>query len=401
VFNPATTPPRITTLILLTGTSLLSLNMFLPALPQMAATFDVDYALMTVAVAGYLLAAAVMQLLFGPLSDRFGRRSILLIAFTIFFAASLGGLLATNIWVFLGFRFLQSAVVAGGVVSQAIIRDTTSKEDAASLLGCVAMVMALAPLLAPAIGGAMTEWLGWRSIYVLYSAVGGVLVILCWLDLGETNTSKSASMVEQFKAYPQLFSSRLFWGYSLGLMFSISCFFVFIGGAPLVVSQSFNLSTTVLGIGIGSISGGFMLGNFITGRFSKRVGVHRLMIAGRAGAVIGPLAGVGLAQFEMMTPLLYFGAVFFIGLGNGLSVPSANVGVISINPKLSGSAAGVAGSITIAGGAVATWGTGLLLKGETVIALHLGLITLSATAALVCILYAISLERQHLQSEST
>ena len=253
MFNPATTPPRITTLILLTGTSLLSLNMFLPALPQMAATFDVDYALMTVAVAGYLLAAAVMQLLFGPLSDRFGRRSILLIAFTIFFAASVGGLLATNIWVFLVFRFLQSAVVAGGVVSQAIIRDTTSKEDAASLLGYVAMVMALAPLLAPAIGGAMTEWLGWRSIYVLYSVVGGVLVILCWLDLGETNTSKSASMVEQFKAYPQLFSSRLFWGYSLGLMFSISCFFVFIGGAPLVVSQSFNLSTTILGIGIGSI----------------------------------------------------------------------------------------------------------------------------------------------------
>ena len=394
VIKAATTPPRISTLILLTGTSLLSLNMFMPALPQMAETFAVEYGLMTVAVAGYLAAAAAMQLLFGPLSDRFGRRSILIFAFTVFFFASIGGLLATNIWTFLGFRFLQSAVVAGGVVSQAIIKDTATKEEAASLLGYVSMVMALAPLLGPALGGAMTELFGWQSIYLLYSVVGGVLVILCWVDIGETNQDQSTSMREQFRTYPELFKSRRFWGYSIGLMFSVGGFFTFISGAALVVSQEVDLSTTLLGFGIGSISGGFMLGNFISGRFTKVIGMQRIMLVGRFLALVGPSSGLALGLAGLMTEAVYFGCVLFIGVGNGLTGPSVNVGIMSVRPKLAGSAAGMAGAIMIGGGAVLTWVTGAILPDTNASLVHLALISLCSLAAFLSIAYVIRLERR-------
>jgi len=395
VFRAANTPPRISTLILLTGTSLLSLNMFMPALPLMAASFGVEYGLMTVAVAGYLAAAAGMQLVFGPLSDRYGRRSILIIAFAVFFIASVGGLLASNIWVFLMFRFLQSAVVAGGVVSQAIIRDTASKEDSASLLGYVSMVMALAPLLGPALGGAMTEVFGWQSIYLLYSVVGGALVILCWMDVGETNKCQSRSMSEQFKSYPELFRSRRFWGYSIGLMFSVGGFFTFISGAALVVSQDFSLSTTLLGVGIGSISGGFMLGNFISGRFIKQIGMQPLMLIGRFLAVLGPSIGLAISLTGQMNEAAYFGCVLFIGVANGLTGPSVNVGIMSVRPKLAGSAAGVAGAIMIGGGAVLTWLTGVLLPQDGAITVHLAIISFCSLAAFISIAYVIRLERRH------
>lgn len=394
VFKAATTPPRLSTLILLTGTSLLSLNMFMPALPQMAATFDVEYGLMTVAVAGYLAAAAIMQLLFGPLSDRYGRRSILVIAFIIFFIASIGGLLATNFWVFLAFRFLQSAVVAGGVLSQAIIRDTASKEDAASLLGYVAMVMALGPLLGPALGGAMTELFGWQSIYLFYSIAGGILVVLCWLDIGETNVNQSVSMMAQFKSYPALFKSRRFWGYALGFMFSVGGFFIFISGAALVVSQEFNLSTTLLGFGIGSISGGFMFGNFISGRFTKTIGTQRIILIGRLLALVGPSIGFALSFTNVMNEALYFGCILFIGIGNGLSGPSINVGVMSVRPKLAGSAAGMAGAIMIGGGAVLTWLTGVLLPPVGAMSVHLLMIALCSLAGFLCIVYVVRIERR-------
>ncbi|MDG1736670.1 MAG: MFS transporter [Paracoccaceae bacterium] len=394
MLKAATTRSRISTLILLTGTSLLSLNMFMPALPQMAASFNVQYGLMTVAVAGYLVAAAIMQLLWGPLSDRYGRRSILLIAICIFFGASIGGFLATNFWIFLAFRFLQSAVVAGGVISQAIIRDTASDEEAASLLGYVAMVMALAPLVGPALGGAMTEIFGWHSIFLFYSVAGGILLILCWVDVGETNKNQSNSIAEQFRSYPELFRSRRFWAYSLGLMFSIGGFFTFISGAALVVSQEFNLSTTWLGVGIGSISGGFMFGNFVSGRFTQVLGMHRIMVLGRLCAILGPTIGLVLSYTGSVNAVIYFGCILFIGVGNGLSGPSANVGVMSVRPKLAGSAAGMAGAIVIGGGAVFTWLTGVLLTTTGTLAMHLFLILLCSLAGFLCIAYVIAIERR-------
>ena len=150
-------PPRLITLVLLTGLSVLSLNMFLPSLSNIAEEFQADYSLVNLSIAGYLGVTAALQLIMGPLSDRFGRRPVLLAGLTIFILASLGCMLATNIRDFLVFRVLQGAIISGWVLSLAVIRDTATEREAASRIGYVTMAMAVAPMRGPMFGGVLSS----------------------------------------------------------------------------------------------------------------------------------------------------------------------------------------------------------------------------------------------------
>lgn len=393
LFSPAKTPPRLATIILLTGMSLLSLNMFLPALAEMATSFEVSYGTMNLALGGYLAVAAAMQLLFGPLSDRYGRRPVFLVTTILFTVVSIGGLLAQNFWVFFAYRLLQSAIVSGMVLGRAVIRDTSTQEEAASLLGYVAMVMALAPMLGPLAGGIMADIWGWRSIYVLYSVLGAVCIWLIWVDVGETNQTKSDSFKAQFRQYPELFKSRRFWGYTVAMTFAVGSFYAFIAGAPLVSERLFNLSPAMLGAGIGSISFGFMFGNFIAGRFTRTVGLAGIMWVGRVFALAGPLAGLLLAVGGVSNLWLYFGCILGVGFGNGLTLPGANAGVMSVRPHLAGSASGVSGALTIAGGALVTTVTGWCLTLWQPLIVHLGIIVLCSVIAMLGIGYVNRIDR--------
>ena len=212
MFNAATSPPRVASLIMLAGLSVLSLNMFLPSLSNMAEAFQADYAVVSLAIGGYLAMTAILQLVIGPLSDRFGRRPVLLIGLLIFSVASLGCVLATNIWIFLAFRLAQGVIISGWVISMASIRDTSEPQEAASLIRYVTMAMAIAPMLGPMISGVFDELFGWRSNFVLYAVASAALLAVCWADVGETNTSPSETLASQIHSYPELFSSRRFWG---------------------------------------------------------------------------------------------------------------------------------------------------------------------------------------------
>ena len=176
--GPAKTPPHLGTLVLLTSVSILTLNMFLPSLPGIADDFGTDYATVSLSVSGYLAITAVLQIVLGPLSDRYGRRPVMIWSMVFYLFASLGCALAPSIGWFLGFRVLQSAVIAGSALSAAIIRDTTEEREAANLLGYVGMAMAVAPMLAPMIGGFLDTGFGWRANFWVYTAMG---VLLMWL----------------------------------------------------------------------------------------------------------------------------------------------------------------------------------------------------------------------------
>lgn len=384
-------PPRLITLILLTAVSVLSLNLFLPSLPQMTRDFGVDYAIVNLSISGYLLISAVLQLIIGPLSDRYGRRPVMLGAMGVFVLATLGCSLATNIWVFLIFRMLQSAVIAGAVLSKAVIRDQYPSREAASLLGYVAMVMAVAPMLGPTLGGAVDQFIGWRFSFVLLLITGLVLTVLIWVDLGETNRSRSATFAQQFRAYPDLLRSGLFWGYAVTLSSSVGAFYTFLAGGPLVAVLLFDLSPAALGAGIGSITGGFMVGSFLAGRLAARVRLSTMMIAGR---IVGSVALVfGLAMFWLGADhvLCLFGPVIFVGLGNGLSVPSANAGAMSVRPELAGSASGMSGAMMVAVGAVLSSLTATLLTNP--LQAPLTLFGVMLATALVGLLSAIYVHR--------
>lgn len=382
------------TLILLTGLSVLSLNMFLPSLSNMAADFQVDYSLVSLSIAGYLAITAVLQVIMGPLSDRFGRRPVLLAGLAIFTLASLGCALTTNIWVFLAFRVLQGAVISGWALSLAVIRDTAPAQEAVSRIGYVSMAMAVAPMLGPMLGGALDELFGWRASFVAYTGFGVAALGLCWVDLGETNKTPSETFAKQLQTYPELFRSRRYWGYALCMAFSTGAFYAFLAGAPLVAVAMLGLSPAALGFYMGTITAGFGLGSFVSGRWAKRFPLTTLMLCGRIVACAGLVAGLVLVLAGLVNEISLFGATVFVGLGNGLTMPSCNAGAMSVRPKLAGSASGLAGALTVGSGAVLTSITGAIVTEENGAYALLGMMLFSTLMALAAALYVLRIDRR-------
>ena len=394
MFSAATSPPRMFTLVLLTGLSVLSLNMFLPSLSNMAESFQADYALVSLSIAGYMGMTAVLQLIMGPLSDRFGRRPVLLAGLAVFTLASLGCVLATDIWVFLAFRMLQGAIVSGAALSSAVIRDIVPARQAASLMGYVSMAMAIAPMLGPMFGGALDELFGWRASFMAFVGFGVVAFGLCWIDLGETSKNRSKTFAKQFQTYPKLFRSRWFWGYSLCMAFSTGAFYAFLAGAPLVTRTLFAMSPGTLGFYMGTITAGFFLGSFLSGRYAKRYPLTAMMISGRIVACAGLVVGLVLFQAGFVHAISLFGATIFVGLGNGLTMPSCSAGAISVRPELAGSASGLSGALTVAGGAVLDSITGTIISEANGVYVLLGVMLFASAMGLFAALYVLGIDRR-------
>lgn len=245
----------------LTGLSVLSLNMFLPSLPNIAAEFRADHALVNLSIAGYLAVTAVLQIVIGPLSDRYGRRPVLLVSLAVFVAASLGCALAPDIWSFLGFRLFQGVIIGGWVLSIAAIRDTHAPEGAASRIGYISMAMAVAPMLGPVLGGLLDEAVGWRAVFWFYTGFGALLLALCWALFAETNRVRAATLLAQIRSYPELFRSPRFWGYALAMAFATSAFYTYLSGVPLVAAGQFGIAPSELGLFMASTAAGFFTGS--------------------------------------------------------------------------------------------------------------------------------------------
>jgi DHA1 family bicyclomycin/chloramphenicol resistance-like MFS transporter len=358
------TPPSIFTLICLSAIGALAMNIFLPSLPAMAETFDVTYAAATLSVTLFLAMNAVFQLFVGPLSDRFGRRPIVLASLIIFCFSSFGCILATSFEIFLVCRLLQSVVVAGLVLSRAAIRDVHSQDQAASVIGYVTMGMAILPLIGPAVGGGLEVQFGWIASFWVLFGVGIFVFVLAYLDMGETNKHRTTSMVAQFQAYPELLSSRRFWGYCLTATFSAGAYFAYLGGAAYVGREIFSLSPAVLGFYLGAPAIGYIIGNGLSGKLSVAVGVNKMILTGTLITALGMLLCISLFLFTIPIPLSFFGCVSFMGIGNGMVLPNSTSGMMSVRPHLAGSASGIGGTINTAGGAsIATATSAILIPG--------------------------------------
>jgi len=401
MFSAATTPPRLVTLVLLTALSVLTLNMFLPSLSNIAETFQADYALVNLSIAGYAGMTAVLMLIIGPLSDRIGRRPVLLGGLVIFVVASLGCLLATNIWVFLLFRMLQGVIICGWVLSNAVIRDTVPTQAAASLLGYLAMAWSVAPMLGPLFGGTLDELFGWRASFLAFIGFGVAILGLCWVDLGETNKTPSDTFMTQFQSYPELFRSRRFWGYALCMAFSTGAFYAFLGGAPLVAVTVLAMSPATLGFYLGTITVGFTLGSFLSGRYAKRFPLTTMMISGGLVACAGLTVGLVLVLAGIVNVISLFGATVFVGVGNGLGIPSSNAGAMSVRPELAGSASGLSGALTVGSGAVLSSITGAILTEANGAYALLGMMLFSSLMALAAALYVLRIDRREERKRPT
>ena len=375
------------TLILITGLAALSLNIFLPSLPSMAAHFGVEYHVMQLSVSLYLAMTAFLQIFIGPISDRFGRRSVLLASIAIFVVATLGALVAPNFGVFLACRMLQAAIASGFVLTRAVVRDMVAQDKAASMIGYVTMGMSVVPMIGPVIGGMLDKAFGWQASFALLG-IGGVGVLaLTWGDLGETATNRAASFRDQARQYPELLKSQRFWGYCLASAFASGSFFAYLGGAPFVGTNVFHMDAATLGFYFGAPALGYLMGNFLSGRYAMQFGVNKMALAGTVVTTLGLaiLALLTAAGYENAP--LFFGLIISVGLGNGIMLPSANAGLLSVRPALAGSASGLGSAFTIGGGAALSALAGVVLTPTSGTMPLILLMLITSAISILCVLW--------------
>ena len=394
LFLDKKTPPHLATLVMVAALSALSMNMFLPSLPSMSDYFATDYRRVQLSVPLYLLMNAVLQIVIGPLSDRYGRRAVLLWTFGLFVLASVGCALATSIEMFLVFRAAQATIASGMVLSRAAVRDMVGREESASMIGYVTMGMAVAPMIGPMVGGVLDQTIGWQANFWLLVGAGALVCALIWFDFGETARPRRISLLAQFGEYPELIGSRRFWGYSMAAAFSAGAFFAFVGGAPLVGEEVFGLTPSELGGYFGLTALGYMIGNYVSGRYSVRLGINRMMITGALLVTFGLSISLILLLSGATHPLAFFGLTSFVGLGNGMVMPNANAGLLSVRPHLAGSASGLGGALMIGGGGLLSDLSGRLLEIGNGIFPLISVMIFSSLLGILCSLYVRHIDRR-------
>ncbi|MEM9871209.1 MAG: multidrug effflux MFS transporter [Pseudomonadota bacterium] len=384
-FLDRSTPPHIITLILLAGVSAMVMNMFLPSLPNMTAYFDTEYRLMQLSVALYLAVSAVMQTIIGPVSDNLGRRKVLMWGVVLFMLATLGCIFAPTAEVFLVFRMCQAIIAVAMVLSRAIVRDLYDQDQSASMIGYVTMGMAVVPMISPGIGGLLEEAFGWKANFWAFFIIGALLLWLVWADVGETAQPSDKTVLGQFREYPELLRSPRFWGYSAAAAFCSGSFFAYLGGAPFVGTQIFGMGEAELGFYFGAPAIGYFIGNGLSGRYATRFGVNRMVLWGSLANLFGTALSLAIFAAGAGTPSSFFAMMTFVGLGNGLVIPNATAGALSVRPHLAGTASGLAGAIMIGGGAALSALAGFLLTPETGAFPLLYIMVLTGLAALLAI----------------
>ena len=351
-------------LVVLAAIGPMALNLPLPAVPGLARYFETDPGTIQLTITLYLAGMAVAQLVLGPLSDRYGRRPVILGALAVTAAMSLFAALAASAAMLILARVLQSfGAAAGQVIGRAIIRDVFDKDRAASMIGWVTMAMVVAPMISPSIGGLMSETIGWRWVFAATAVIAAVTLALAAIRLPETRAVVSSPTVGQLlRDARDLVRNRMFLGYLLIGALSSVTFFSFVGGAPHATVTLMGQSSTAYGLWFMVNACGYMLGNAVCGRYAARFGSDRLI---RWGSVM--MLAMALIQFAialagwMVHPVWLFLPQAAIAFANGLQLPGAIAGAVSVRPEAAGSASGFVGFSQMGLGALAAQASGTLV----------------------------------------
>jgi DHA1 family bicyclomycin/chloramphenicol resistance-like MFS transporter len=391
---PVQVPPPLWLLVVLSALSVLPINMFVPSLPNIARELAAEFALVNLAVAGYAVVSAGVHLLAGALSDRFGRRPVALTALSIFTLASIGCSLATDIHTFLLCRLSQAAVIAVYSVCLTAIRETSPERLVAGRIGQVSSAWAVAPLVGPTIGGLLDAAFGWRANFMVFAALGAAALCLAAVHFKETNLARSGSFALQISGCRELARSARFRAHALCMALSIGVLYVFLGGAPLVAAQLGNVSSVSLGLYMGIVPAGFILGTAIVGRLAHRHAPGHLIVAGRTFASLGLLVGLALCLLGVTHPLAFFGPCACVGLGNGLTMPTANARILSVRSNLAGTAVGLAAALTVAGAGFVAFLAGWVVDASNANLAVLAVMLAVSVLSLVVAMAASALERR-------
>jgi DHA1 family bicyclomycin/chloramphenicol resistance-like MFS transporter len=358
--------PSFFILVAISAIGPLALNIFIPSMPGLQQTFGISYGVAQLTLTLYLIGMAGCQIVYGPWSDRYGRRPMLLLGLVLFVAASALAAAAPSIEVLIGARLVQAVGGASGIVlARAMVRDVYPREKSASVIAYITMAFVVAPMVAPVLGGVLDTTAGWRASFWLLTGLGVITLLLAWRLLPETHLDRSPSARDLglIAGARHLFAMRRFRGYALTLAFGSAVFFAFLGGAPHVMVDVLHRTPVEYGLWFVLISLGYMTGNFLSGRFTERLGIDRLMLFGTGLTLAGGALCLAAAISGLLSPVALFVPMALAALGNGLTIPNGTAGAISVDARLTGAAAGWSGFTQMACGAAASQFVGSLQDG--------------------------------------
>jgi DHA1 family bicyclomycin/chloramphenicol resistance-like MFS transporter len=337
----------------------ISTDLYLASLPDMARDFDTSIAMVQLTLSVFLGGFACAMLIYGPLSDRFGRRPVILAGVLIYLVGSVACMLAPTIELLIASRFLQAlGACCGPVLGRAVVRDVYPREQAARVMSYMASAMALAPFAAPIAGGWVHSLFGWRANFVLLALFGIVLLVAVWRLLDETNVHKDKDALAPSRMlinYRTLLGDRRVLGYMLTVALVFGGMFTFISGSSFVLIDVMGLPPALFGFGFAVVIAGYISGGFVAGKWTGRFGLDRMILAGTIGcAGFGLLAAIlawsGITTMAaLLLPLMGY---FFSA---ALVLPNSTAGAIAPYPRIAGASSALVGFLQMIGGGTAGW----------------------------------------------
>lgn len=360
-------------LVAMTACGTLGMHIIIPALPAMARAMEMSIGSAELTITLYLIGLAIGQLIYGPLSDRFGRRPVVLGGLGLFTAASIASFAAPSASVLIGARILQAlGGCAGLVLGRAAVRDGASAEKAAGQLALLTLVMSLVPAIAPAVGGYLTAWIHWRASLGLLVLFGGATLTACWFLLPETLTPTTGTRPSMLMSYVRLLRSTRFLGFAIGGACSTTAFYGFMSASPFIFERHLHQPPErvglyylllMLGVATGSLSA-----NRAAGHLPVRTALRLANGMGILGAALFALADATgtIAVWSVVAPVCLF------MVGAGMASPFALAGSVSVNPQTIGAASGLYGFFQMGYGmlctiVVETWHPGAIYPVATVL----------------------------------
>lgn len=343
-----------------------AMQILLPGVPIIKDSFQVSTGVAQLTLSLSMAAIALATLAYGPLSDRYGRRPVLILGMSIAVIGSILCIVAPTIELLIAGRVVQAAGGAVGmVVARAIVRDVYDARESASVIATLVMVMVVMPMVSPAVGGELMVRYDWHSVFYLVAFISAVLLAMLWRLLPETlkEPVSFSGVQDLLRTYRSLWQDRLFRGYGLCVAFVSVVFFSFISAAPEIMVSVLHRPATEYGYYFIIVPLGFMLGNYITRYYGRRFGIHRMIDYGSRLSIFGITLALVLQGLGFTHPVALFLPVALAILGNGITLPNAQAGALNAAPRMAGSASGLTGFMQMGFSAVAAQAVALIFNG--------------------------------------
>ena len=348
----------------LTALGQFSTGMYLPSMPSLAKTLQTTPDMVNLTLSVFFASFAVAQLVYGPLSDRFGRRITLLTGLVVYFLASIACTLAPTIETLIAARFVQAlGACAGPVISRAVIRDVYGRERSTKVLSTISLVFAVSPGVIPIVGGYLEEWFGWRSVFLSLSVLAGVVYLSSWYFLDETNRQPDRDASRPgtiLKTYGRLLGNAEFLGYALAVALVFGGLMAYVASAPFLFIETLGLAPRHFGW-IGVINGfGFLAGMLTAGRWSAILGIERTVLLGVLVSAVGGIAMTIVAAISGISIVAIIAPMILFLAGMALVFPAGTAGAMGPFPRAAGAASAMMGFFQMSAASIASAFVGYL-----------------------------------------